>query len=54
MTTHCIFLNCNNTYNICPYVKCVKMLLQKNCINNGITNGLKQKKEKSMQNSFIW
>ena len=64
MAIHRIFLNCNNSY-ICPYVKCVKigclfqtenvtMLLQNNCINNGVTSGLKEKKEKkSMQNSFI-
>ena len=56
MATHCIFLNSNNSYNICPYVEHVKirclfiskekkteqkMLLQNNCINNGVTNGLK-------------
>ena len=32
------------------------MMLQNNCINNSVTNGLKHKKEKksNMQNSFIW
>ena len=61
MVIYCIFLkkcqclNCNNSYNICPCARCVKigcllslfqkknrtknvkMLLQNNCINNGIT-----------------
>ena len=70
MATHRIFfkmlqcLNCNNSYNICPCIKFVKIecflssfqnrsgrendkiLLQNNCINIGVTNGLKQKKEK--------
>ena len=49
MATHCIFLNYNSSYNICEYVNCVKigceknlkMLLQDNCINNGVANGLK-------------
>ena len=43
----CLFQKKNITEN-------VKMLLQNNCINNGVANGLKWKKEKSMQNSFIW
>ena len=31
----------------------MKMLLQNNCINNGVTNGLKEKKEKkNMQTAF--
>ena len=54
MATHRIFLSCNNSYNIFSYVKCmkldicffqkksrtenVKMLLQNNCINNGVNN----------------
>ena len=25
MATYCIFLNCGNSYNICRYVKCVKV-----------------------------
>ena len=25
MATHCLFLNCNSSYNICPYVKCIKI-----------------------------
>ena len=25
MATHCLFLSCNNSYNICPYVKFVKI-----------------------------
>ena len=25
MTTGFKFLNCSNSYNICPYVKCVKI-----------------------------
>ena len=28
------------------------MLLQDDCINNGVTNGLKQKKEKNMQTAL--
>ena len=24
MATHCIYLNCNNSYNICAYVRCMK------------------------------
>ena len=66
MATYCLFLKCcclnrNNSYNICLYVKCVKIvcllswfilkgnvetLLQNNCINNGVTNDLKWKKQK--------
>ena len=57
----CYCLNCNNSYNICLYVKCVKIgcllswfilkgnvktLLQNNCINSGVTNDLKWKKQK--------
>ena len=60
MATHCIFLNCNNSYNIWPYVKSVKigclfqkknrtenvkMLLQNSYVNNGVTNGLKHAKQ---------
>ena len=30
------------------------MLLQNSCLNNVVGNGLKEKKEKSKQNSFIW
>ena len=68
MATHCIFfkkfqcLNCNNSCNICPCNKYVKIeylssLFQKenrtenvktfqiNCINNGVTNGLKYQKK---------
>ena len=62
----CQCLNCNNSCNICPYIRYVKiacllslfqkknrtenvkMLLQSNYINNGVTNGVKQKKEKSI------
>ena len=29
------------------------MMLQNNCINNGVTNDLKKKKEKKHANSFI-
>ena len=25
MATHCLFFNCNDSYNICPYVECVKI-----------------------------
>ena len=33
---------------------CKYMLLQNNCINNSVTNGLKHKEEKkNMQNNFI-
>ena len=59
------YLNCNNSCNICPCIKSVKIecflslfqkknrtenvkkFLQNTCINNGVTNGLKQKKEKT-------
>ena len=62
MATNCIFLNFINSGNIYLYVKCVKtaclqkesrtenvkMLLQDNSINNGVTNGLKWKKGKKL------
>ena len=54
MATHRTFLSCNSSYNIFSYVKCMKldicffqkksrtenlkMLLQNNCINNGVNN----------------
>ena len=60
MATHDMFLNCNQSYNIFPYVNVrklhvclfqkknrtenVKILLQNNCINNGLKKGIKQKK----------
>ena len=43
----CLFQKKNRTEN-------VKMLLQNNCTNNGVTNGLKKERKKSMQNSFTW
>ena len=62
MATLSICLYCNNSYNIYPYVKCVKIgclfiskesrtknekrLLQNNCINNSAINGLNERKKK--------
>ena len=41
----CLFQKKNRTEN-------VKILLQNNCVNNGVTNGLKEKKEKQDAKQF--
>ena len=62
MAAHSICLYCSDSYNIYPYVKCiktgclfiskesrtenVKRSLQNNCINNSAINGLNERKKK--------
>ena len=62
MAAHSLCLYCSDSYNIYPYVKCiktgclfiskesrtenVKRSLQNNCINNSAINGLNERKKK--------